>query len=672
MKSILHKKNLTTFKNKLNAKQKESLFLLSIGTFLECFDLFLYMHMAVLLNVLFFPQADPLIAKLLAAVAFCSTYVFMPIGGFVIGWIGDHVGRKNTIIITTFIMALCCFAMANVEIYSDIGILATWIVLICRMLQGFSSFGETVGPQLYLAETLKQPLNYFAAGIITLSARLGGLFALAVAASSSANWRVAFYTGTIIATIGIAARTRLRAAQEFTNFKLRIFKKKEKLSDRLVGHKLDLAIEVEPCHVNKATVLSYFIIQFNLSVGFYIVYIYAGSFMQDKLGMTPEQVIAQNLKLTFVLVIVTAMIIFFVRKYHPLKIARLQIIALGVLLPFLPYWLSHTDLVSLSLFQFVAYLTALAPFCMEISCFKHIPIEKRFAILSTTFGLGTALGNIVATIGIIALTSYFGYYGILVIMVPVTICVFCAVSHIRKLEIKEGLYHNYPGITYTDEAEKAASSISEEDEAFLNCEYSKFLLDKLDEEEQKQRKKINRKLIEKAIVFAKKYHGNQLRKTGEPFYSHPLAVASIVSSFKLGSNIICGAILHDIVEDTDCSLEIIKKEFNPEIAELVRLATRISNNVKIKLSIKSLFNNIRASYNPDAMLIKCCDRLHNLMTAHGLNKAKQIALVIETLESVLPSVAYGVDKCNVNDKLRLEEEIFKQCEKIIELNNEAV
>jgi MHS family proline/betaine transporter-like MFS transporter len=364
-KFILHLRNLTNCKDKLNAKQKESLFLLSIGTFLEYFDLLLYIHMAVVLNELFFPQTDPLIAKLLAAVAFCSTFVFMPLGSFVMDWIGDHVGRKNVVVITTFIMALCCFGMANLEVYSDIGILATCIVLICRMLQGFSSFAETVGPQLYLAETLKQPLNYFATGIIALSARIGGLFALAVAASSS--WRIAFCAGTITAVIGVAARARLREAQAFANFKLRIFKKKELLSDRLVGHKLDLAIEAG--RVNKATVLSYFIIQLNLSIGFYIAYIYAGSFMQDKLGMTPEQVIVQNLKLTLALVIVTTIvIIFFVRKYHPLKIARLQLIALLVLLPFLPYWLSHTSsLVSLSLFQLYVCLTTLTPLCMGVA-----------------------------------------------------------------------------------------------------------------------------------------------------------------------------------------------------------------------------------------------------------------------------------------------------------------
>ena len=64
----------------------------------------LYVHMAVLLNDLFFPKTDPLTAKLLGAFALSVTFFFRPVGAIVIGKIGDYIGRKNTIIITTFII----------------------------------------------------------------------------------------------------------------------------------------------------------------------------------------------------------------------------------------------------------------------------------------------------------------------------------------------------------------------------------------------------------------------------------------------------------------------------------------------------------------------------------------------------------------------------------------
>ena len=92
----------------LTKQQKEAIGLLQIGTFLEYFDLMLYVHMAVLLNDMFFPKTDPHTAALLAAFAFCSTYVLRPFGALIFGYIGDTIGRKTTVIITTFLMSISC------------------------------------------------------------------------------------------------------------------------------------------------------------------------------------------------------------------------------------------------------------------------------------------------------------------------------------------------------------------------------------------------------------------------------------------------------------------------------------------------------------------------------------------------------------------------------------
>ena len=87
----------------LTREQKEAVGLLSIGTMLEYFDLMLYVHMAVLLNELFFPQTDPFTTSLLSAFAFCSSFIFRPFAALLFGWLGDSIGRKATVIITTFL-----------------------------------------------------------------------------------------------------------------------------------------------------------------------------------------------------------------------------------------------------------------------------------------------------------------------------------------------------------------------------------------------------------------------------------------------------------------------------------------------------------------------------------------------------------------------------------------
>ena len=133
----------------LNREQKEAVGLLQIGTFLEYFDLMLYVHMAVLLNELFFPKTDPHTTSLVVAFAFCSTWVFRPFGALIFGYIGDNIGRKTTVIITTMMMSVSCVVMATLPTYAQIGITATLVMTVCRIVQGLSSMGECIGCLLY-------------------------------------------------------------------------------------------------------------------------------------------------------------------------------------------------------------------------------------------------------------------------------------------------------------------------------------------------------------------------------------------------------------------------------------------------------------------------------------------------------------------------------------------
>ena len=249
----------------LTRQQKEAIALLSFGTLLEYFDLMLYVHLSVLLNDLFFPKTDPMMAKLLAATAFCMTFVLRPVGGYVIGRIGDAIGRKSTIYITTFIMAGTCLTMATLPTYAEIGIWATVALLLCRMLQGFSSLGEVIGAGVYLFETLKSPHKYVANAIIDMASRVGGFFALGVASlilNSSFNWRYTFFIGAVIAIIGFVARTRLRETPEFANYQCRM----------KVINKIDQRYVVKE-KINKKALLGLFFNMLKIPVGFYIAYI---------------------------------------------------------------------------------------------------------------------------------------------------------------------------------------------------------------------------------------------------------------------------------------------------------------------------------------------------------------------------------------------------------------
>jgi MFS family permease len=97
--STLIPENTRLTQTSLTKEQKEAVGLLSVGTFLEYFDLMLYVHLAVLLNELFFPKYEAFAASMLTAFAFCSTFVFRPIGALIFGYIGDRGQRSEKLLI---------------------------------------------------------------------------------------------------------------------------------------------------------------------------------------------------------------------------------------------------------------------------------------------------------------------------------------------------------------------------------------------------------------------------------------------------------------------------------------------------------------------------------------------------------------------------------------------
>lgn len=104
------------------------------------------------------------------------------------------------------------------------------------------------------------------------------------------------------------------------------------------------------------------------------------------------------------------------------------------------------------------------------------------------------------------------------------------------------------------------------------CKYSIRLIEKLKSSDTKNI--LNFDLINKAIYWAKKYHGNQKRKSGEAYYTHPLEVAYMISDYKLKTDVIVASILHDIVEDTEVTVEMINSSFGQRISEMVDRLTR--------------------------------------------------------------------------------------------------
>ena len=204
-----------------------------------------------------------------------------------------------------------------------------------------------------------------------------------------------------------------------------------------------------------------------------------------------------------------------------------------------------------------------------------------------------------------------------------------------------------------DEKQK---KLEEQDELMINDAYQ-HLLDTYSKS--RHRQKVD--LITKAFNFAKQAHKGVRRLSGEPYIMHPIAVAQIAcEEVGLGSTSICAALLHDVVEDTDYTVEDIENIFGAKVAQIVDGLTKISGGIfgeqasaqaeNFKKLLLTMSDDIRV------ILIKICDRLHNMRTLASQPANKKYKIAGETLYIYAPLAnRLGLNKI----KTELEDLSFK-------------
>ena len=177
----------------------------------------------------------------------------------------------------------------------------------------------------------------------------------------------------------------------------------------------------------------------------------------------------------------------------------------------------------------------------------------------------------------------------------------------------------------------------------------------------------DKKIIRKAFDVAVDAHKDQRRKSGEAYIFHPIAVAKIVArDIGLGATSIAAALMHDVVEDTDITVQDMEKMFNPKIAQLVEGLTKISK-VKTDQEISMQAENFRKmllTLNDDVrvILIKIADRLHNMQTMGSMADYKQAKIASETLYIYAP-LAHRLGLYNI--KTQLEDLGLKYTEPVV-------
>ena len=186
-------------------------------------------------------------------------------------------------------------------------------------------------------------------------------------------------------------------------------------------------------------------------------------------------------------------------------------------------------------------------------------------------------------------------------------------------------------------------------------------------------------LVEKAFEYCVLKHEGQKRSTGEPYYTHPFNVALIIVSLGMDSKAIAAALLHDVVEDTDATLEDIKREFGEEVALLVDGVTKIGRlnfSSKEQQQAESLRKMLIAmGQDIRVIIIKLADRLHNMRTIDAMTPQKQRDKSVETLEIYAP-IAHRLGIRSVKEELEdlalkhLDPIAYKEIENLLTLRKQ--
>ncbi|MGJ8515060.1 glycine betaine/L-proline transporter ProP [Carnimonas bestiolae] len=197
----------------------------SLGNAMEWFDMGVYAYLAAIIGVVFFPGSSPGIQMMASFGAFAAAFLARPIGGLVLGPLGDKLGRQKVLAFTMVLMSVSSFCIGLIPSYDTIGIWAPILLLCLRLLQGFSTGGEFGGAMTFLAEHAPDRIRGFLTSWLEFGTFIGYIAAALIATLVqqflseadlySWGWRIPFFIAGPLGLIGIYMRLRLEETPAF-------------------------------------------------------------------------------------------------------------------------------------------------------------------------------------------------------------------------------------------------------------------------------------------------------------------------------------------------------------------------------------------------------------------------------------------------------------------------
>ncbi len=360
---------------------RKQVFLCTIGSLFEWYDFILFACLAPILAEIFFNGKSHFVALMATFAIFASGFIMRPLGAIFFGHLGDTLGRKKTLLITIFSMTVATTAMGLVPVGSTF---STYILVICRLIQGFATSGEYPGSLALLAEqktqkhsSLVASMGIFGTGIGCFAGAL--VYALTLHWVGYENmlhwgWRIPFLLGAPLGILGYLLRKHIFESTQFETIKQRGLIKRAPM--------------ILLCKKHFKPLLTMLAISILCNTLVYINLLYFGSFALSTHKMTANQVMYLNLVVTFTYC--AAILVFgFLADYLNKKIILTAgcVLFVLVLYPFFNIILNQDVFAQFIVQGFISILLGmiLGPFASILA--DSFPTEVRFSGLSLTLNI---------------------------------------------------------------------------------------------------------------------------------------------------------------------------------------------------------------------------------------------------------------------------------------------
>ncbi|MCZ2257824.1 MFS transporter [Sporosarcina sp. G11-34] len=272
----------TDTSEEISSSVKKAVVGAAIGNLIEWFDYASYGYLAVVIAAVFFAPGNETAALLGAFGVFSVSFIVRPIGGLIWGHFGDKIGRKRVLVMTISIMSLSTFAIGFLPSYAAIGIMAPLLLLVCRLIQGFSASGEYAGAASFISEYAPNSRRGLLVSMVPASTAAGLMLAVIIVSLLEFNltqealyswgWRIPFLLSGPLGIIGLLIRLKL---EDTPLFKEMDSSKKTPKQNMFQG-----------VHQNRKQItIAFGIICLN-AVGFYTILSYMPTYLTKELGFS--------------------------------------------------------------------------------------------------------------------------------------------------------------------------------------------------------------------------------------------------------------------------------------------------------------------------------------------------------------------------------------------------